>query len=102
MDPTSGIVQILSTHSVERQALSPDAAFWPFVYALNEAREDPSVSICRSSGEENGIWMPRDSRDGASDRLLDVFRDPPVILLLKVTDCNDSSSRSDGELFFGR
>ena len=45
--------------------------------------------------------MPCNSGYGAPDGLLEVFRDPPVILFLEVADSNYSSTGTDGEFGLG-
>lgn len=45
--------------------------------------------------------MPGNGCDGASNGLLDVLGNPPVILFLEVTDGNDPGTRANGELGLG-
>jgi hypothetical protein len=42
--------------------------------------------------------VPRHCRHGAADRLLQMFRHPPVVFLFKVADCNEPCAGADGEL----
>lgn len=51
MDPARRIVQIFTTHSVEREALPPYAALWSFINPFDEAGKDPGMCIGRSSPE---------------------------------------------------
>lgn len=46
--------------------------------------------------------MPGNSVDGAADRLLDVLRHPPVVLLFEVADCDDAGAGADGKFGLGR
>ena len=73
MNPARRIVEIFSTHGIERQALSPNTALWPLVHPFDEAREDPCVCIGGPSRQEDRIGVPCDSGDGASDWLFQVF-----------------------------
>ncbi len=73
MHPARRVIQILAANSIERQSLSPDAAFWPLIDAFNEGRKDPRMGIGRPGGEEDRVWMPCDGRDGASYGFLQLF-----------------------------
>lgn len=44
------------------------------------------MCICGAGSQKYGVRVPRDSCDGTPNRLLDMFRDPPVILLLEIAD----------------
>lgn len=46
--------------------------------------------------------MPCQSCDCATDGLLYVLGHPPVVLFLKIADCDQPSPRSNGELLLGR
>lgn len=46
--------------------------------------------------------MPRQCRDGAADRLLQMLRHPPVILFLKIAHCDQACPGSDGEFLLRR
>jgi hypothetical protein len=46
--------------------------------------------------------VPSNAGDGAANRLLQVLGNPPVVLLLKVADSNDTVTRSNSELVLGR
>lgn len=100
--PTSGIIQIFATDSVERQTLTPSARLRAGVNPLDEAGEDASMRIGGSSCQQDGIWVPCQGCDGTANRLLEVLRDPPIILLLEVTDSNHSSPRANGKLLLRR
>lgn len=45
--------------------------------------------------------MPCKARDRAANGLLQVLRDPPVVLFLKVTDGDHAGSRTDSKLLLG-
>lgn len=100
LDPTSGIIQEFTADGVERQTLTPSARLRASVDTLNEAGEDAGVGVGGSSCQQYGIRVPRQGCNGAANRLLQVLGDPPVILLLEVTDSNHSSTGADGKLLF--
>ena len=45
--------------------------------------------------------MPCHRRDGAANRLLDMFRNPPVVFLFEIADGDDAGTGTDSELRFG-
>jgi hypothetical protein len=45
--------------------------------------------------------MPVDTSNRAADGFLEVFRHPPVVFLLEVTDCDDTGAAADGEFLLG-
>ena len=98
LDPTSGIIQVFATDGVERKALSPRTGLRASINTLDEAGEDAGVRIGRSGCQQDGVRVPRQGCDCAANRLLEVLRDPPVVLLLEVADCNHASAGADGEL----
>lgn len=98
LNPTSGIIQVFATDGVERKALSPCTGLRAGINTLNEAREDSGVRIGRPGCQQDGVRVPRQCCNSAANRLLEVLRDPPVVLLLEVADCNHSSAGADGEL----
>ena len=102
VDPSGGVVHELSADGVEGEPLSPDARRRTTVDTLDEGREHPGVCIGRAGGEENGVRMPGDGGDGAADGLLQVLRDPPVVLLLEVTDGDDAVAGANSELGLAR
>lgn len=84
LDPARRVIQEFSTDCVERKTLAPATWLWALINTLDIAREDTSVRIRRASSQQHRVRMPGKRSDGASDRLLQVLRDPPVVLLLKV------------------
>lgn len=98
LDPTSSIIQVFTTDGVEGKALSPRTGLRAGINTLDEAREDSGVRIGRSGCQQDGVRVPRQGCNSTANRLLDVLRDPPVVLLLEVADCNHSSAGADGEL----
>lgn len=98
LDPPGGLVQKLARDSVEGQAFSPNAWLRSLVDALDEGAQDPGMSIGTAKGEEDTVGVPRDTGDGAAERLLQVLRDPPVVFLFEVADSSDTSTTTDGKL----
>jgi hypothetical protein len=41
--------------------------------------------------------VPCESRDGTANGLLQVLRDPPIVLLFEVADGDNAGSRANGE-----
>ncbi len=95
--PSRRIIEVLAAHGVEGQPLAPYAGLGTLVDALDEAREHAGVGVGRPGGQEHTVWVPRQSCHGAADRLFQVFRDPPVVFLFKVADCNEPCAGADGE-----
>ena len=102
VNPTSGVVQVLSTDGVEGQSLTPGTGLRSFVGALDEAGEDSRMRIRGTSSKKDRVGVPGDAGDGAADGLLQVLRDPPIVLLLEVADGNDTIAGADGKLGFVR
>jgi len=102
VDPASGVVQELSAHGVERKSLTPHTGGGTAIDTFDEGGEYPSVGVGRPSSKEDGVRMPGDSSNSTSNRLLQMLRNPPVILLLKVTNGNDAVARSYSKLGLGR
>lgn len=59
------------------------------------------MGVGRAGGQEHRVGVPVDRGDGAADGLLQVLRDPPVVLLLEVADGDDAVAGADGELGLG-
>jgi hypothetical protein len=60
------------------------------------------LHIATSSNKEDIFRVPIQAKNSASNGFLDMFRDPPVVLLFKVANRNESSSASDSKLVFQR
>ena len=101
MDPSGGIVEKLAADRIEGKTLTPRTRLGASINALDEAGEDTSMGIGRAGSQQDRVWMPGQRGDGASDRLLQVLGDPPVILLFKVAHGDDARTRSDGEFLLG-
>lgn len=95
--PAARAVAELATHSVERQALSPHGRLGALVNALDESGKHARMGVGRAGGEKDRVGVPVQREDGSAERLLEVLRHPPVILLFEVTHGDDSGSRTDGE-----
>lgn len=102
MDPARRVVKIFSTDGVEGQTFSPHARLRSSIDAFDEAREYPRMSIGRTGSQKYRVWVPGYSSDRTADRLLDMLRDPPVVLFLEIADSNDSGTGSHGKLRLGR
>lgn len=98
LDPASRVIQEFTTDGVEGKSLSPGAGLRTSVNSLDKTREDSGMRIGGTSSEQNRVGVPSQGSNGASNRLLEVLRDPPVVLLLEVADRDQASSRTDGEL----
>jgi len=97
MDPAGGIVQVFAADGVEWQALTPDTRFWAVIDAFDEGGEDPGVRVCGASSEQDRVRVPGEGSDGASDWLLKVLGDPPVVLFFEVADSDYAGAGADGE-----
>lgn len=102
VDPASSRVEELAADGVERQSLAPSTWLRTLVRAFDEARQDSSMSIRRSSCQQHSIRMPCHSCDSRSKRLLQVLAHPPIVLLFKVADCNDPRAASNSKLVLQR
>ena len=100
VDPAGGIVQVFAADGVEGQSLAPGTRFWSLVDAFDEAGKDAGVGVCGASSEQDGVGVPGEGGDGASNGLLEVLGDPPVILFFEVADSDDAGAGADGELAF--
>lgn len=98
VDPAGRVVEVLAADGVEGEPLPPGAGLGAFVDALDEPGEDAGVGVGRARGEQDAVRVPRQGRHRAPDRLLQVLRDPPVVLLLKVAHGDQARPGPDGEL----
>jgi hypothetical protein len=55
---------------------------------LDEGRKDISLGIRSTRSEQDVVWVPVNRQHSRPDGLLDVFRYPPVILLVEGADGN--------------
>lgn len=102
LNPACRVIQELSTDCVERKALAPATWLWALVNALDITRENTRVRIRRASSQQHRVRMPGKRSNGASDWLLQVLRDPPIVLLLKVANGDHASPRSNRKLLLRR
>lgn len=100
MHPASRVVQELATDGVERQSLAPGRWFRPLIHSLNVGREHSSVRISRAGSQEDGIGVPGQRSNRTADRLLQVLRNPPVVLFLEVAYRDHAGTRPHGEFLF--
>lgn len=98
LNPASGVVQVFTTDSVERETLAPGAGLRTGIDTLDEAGKDTSVGVGRAGSKQHRVRVPCESRDGTPDGLLQMLRDPPVVLLLEIADGDNAGSRANGEL----
>lgn len=121
MNPSTGESTELAAYSVERELAAPYIRFgsvnvtsknWHqlesqinvktmhllLIHFLEISGEDPRLEVGGTSSKQDTIRVPVKRQDGGSDRLLDVLGSPPVLLLIELTDCNGSRSRSYSEL----
>lgn len=121
MDPSSSESTELAAHSVEWEFATPDIGFGSvnmttkiyvklkveanvktvhplLIHFLEICGEDPRLEVGRASSEQDTIRMPVERQDSGPYRFLDVLGSPPVLLLIELTDCNGSRSRSYSEL----
>lgn len=102
LDPASGLIEEFAGDGVEGQAFSPDAGLRSLVDALDEGAQDSGVSVGAAEGEEDTVGVPCDTGDGAAERLLQVLRNPPIVLFLKVADGGDASTTAHRKLGLAR
>lgn len=101
LDPASGVVQVFTTDGVEWQALTPSTGLGALIDTLDEAGKDSSMRVGGASSEQNRVRVPGQCSDSTANRLLQVLRNPPVVLLLEVTNSDDAGSGTDGKLLLG-
>jgi hypothetical protein len=56
------------------------------------------MAVGAAQSNQDTVRVPGDAGDSAAKRLLQVLRDPPVVLFLKVTDSSNSCTATDSEL----
>lgn len=100
LDPSRRVVQKLATDGIKWQAFSPRTRLRASINTLDETRQNPRMRVGRSCSKEDRVWMPGKSGDGTPNRLFEVFGNPPIVLLLKVTYCDHTGTRSDGKFLF--
>jgi hypothetical protein len=102
MNPSRRIIQEFSADGIEGETLAPRTWLWAGINALDEARENPSMGISRPRRQQDRVRVPGQGGDCAPDGLLQMLRNPPIVLFLEVADRNHSSPGSDGKLLLGR
>lgn len=102
LNPTSRVIQEFTTNCVKGEPFTPGAGLRAGVDTLDEAGKHPGMRVSRPRSQENGVWMPSKGGNSAADGLLQVLRDPPVILLFKIAHRDHASTRSNSELLFRR
>lgn len=73
MDPSSRVVKKLPADCVERKTFSPSAWLWASVDTFDETGENPCMRVRRTRSQQNRVWVPRESSDGAPNGLLQVL-----------------------------
>ena len=101
MHPTSRVVQEFAADGVERKSLTPSRGLWSLVNALDVTREHSGVRIRRSGSQKNRVGVPCEGSNSTTDRLLQMFGNPPVVFLFEVANGDHSSSGADGEFLLG-
>lgn len=94
---TGSLVQELSTNGVEWQTLTPNRGSRSLVDTLDEGTKHTSMAVGAAQSNQDTVGVPGDAGDSAAKRLLQVLRDPPVVLFLKVTDSGNPSTTTDGK-----
>ena len=97
LDPASGIIQELSTDCVEGETLTPGAWLGTVIDTLDEAGEYSGVGVGRARSKQDRVRVPCQCSNGTPDGLLQVLRDPPVVLLFEVANGDHTSPGTDGE-----
>lgn len=100
--PAGRVIQVFSADGVEGQSLAPDTRLGTLIDTLDKGRQHSGMGVGRAGGEEHGVGVPSNAGDGTADRLLQVFRNPPVVFLLKVANGNDAVTGAHGKLGLGR
>ena len=98
LNPASRVVEIFTANGIEGQPFAPGTGLRASIDALDETREHPGMRIGRARGQEDRVRMPGKCCDGTPDWLLQVFRNPPIILLLEVAYRNNTGARTHGKL----
>ena len=63
------------------------------VDALDKGRKHSSLGIRASSRDQDVVGMPVDRQNGRPERLLEMLRDPPVVLFIEGTDSDRPTYR---------
>jgi len=87
----------LSEGLVEGLACTPVGGSGTLVDTTDSAVKDTSLKVSAGGGKEAAVGMPCDLGDSAAVAL-DVGRDPPVVVLLKVADRDDLGTTADSKL----
>lgn len=90
----------LGKECAEGRTASPGAFVRPRVHVPEKGVEYSYLVVRRSSGDNFIVRMPVDGGHRRAQGLLDVFRDPPVVLLGEVTYGYDSVAGPHGEFIF--
>jgi hypothetical protein len=56
------------------------------------------MGIGRAGSQEHRVGVPGQREDGRAQGLLEVFGNPPIVLLFEVADSDNAGSGADGEL----
>ena len=55
----------------------------PLVNVFDVGGKDASLHVRASCGEQDVVWVPVDRKDGRTDWLLELLRDPPIVVRVK-------------------
>merc|ERR550539_915663 len=100
VDPTSSVLRVgeLRHQISHRHPVTPGCG-GRFVLDLPDvAGVDADLEVRGAGGEEDVVGVPVKTGHGGLEWLLDVFGDPPVVVLLVVTDRDDLGSAAHSEL----
>lgn len=101
LNPASRVIQEFTTDGVERKTLAPGTGLRTGINTLDEAGQDTGVRIGGARCQQHRVRVPCKCCDGTPNGLLQMFRNPPIVLLLEVADGNNAGSRANGELLLG-
>jgi len=96
MDPTTG--REFTKDITKGELGTPRGGFRLVIDSLDVTGEDTGLEVGGTAGDEDIVGVPINGEDGGADGLLDVLADPPIIILLKVTDGDALGTAGHGEL----
>merc|ERR1712013_797453 len=94
MQPSTSAIRELRHQSTKWHLLTPVRRLRFRLDLFDVRGEHSSLEVGGSSSNKNIVRMPINRQNSGTNRLLDVFANPPFVLFLEITDGDESALSS--------